>query len=66
MPKNIDLKNNNEIEVKKILFITLSNLGDVILTTPALEAIHSKYPNAKVDIVGDKKSIAVLKLSTAR
>ena len=61
MPKNIDLKNNNEIEVKKILFITLSNLGDVILTTPALEAIHSKYPNAKVDIVGDKKSIAVLK-----
>ena len=61
MSVNINLKNNKEIEVKKILFITLSNLGDVILTTPALEAIHFEYPNAKIDIVGDKKSIAVFK-----
>jgi len=47
--------------VKKILFITLSNLGDVILTTPALEAINIKYPNALIDIVGDKRSIDVFK-----
>ena len=61
MPKKVALKGNNEIQAKKILFITLSNLGDVILTTPALEAINIKYPNALIDIVGDKKSIDVFK-----
>ena len=61
MPKKIALKGNNEIQVKKILFITLSNLGDAILTTPALEAINIKYPNALIDIVGDKKSICIFK-----
>ena len=39
--------------IKKILFITLSNIGDVILTTPTLEYLHSIYPKAKIDIVGD-------------
>ena len=44
------------VNVKKILFITLSNIGDVILTTPTIEAIHLKYPNAVIDIVGDARS----------
>jgi len=47
--------------VKKILFITLSNIGDVILTTPTLEALHSKFPNATFDIVGDKRSEILFK-----
>lgn len=42
--------------VKKILFVTLSNIGDVILTTPTLEALHQKYPKAVIDIVGDARS----------
>jgi heptosyltransferase-3 len=42
--------------IKKILFITLSNIGDVILTTPVLEYLHTKYPKAKIDIVGDLRS----------
>ncbi|MFA5092645.1 MAG: lipopolysaccharide heptosyltransferase II [Candidatus Omnitrophota bacterium] len=32
----------------KILFITLSNIGDCILTLPVLDALHEKYPQAKV------------------
>ena len=48
-------------KVKKILFITLSNIGDVILTTPTLEALHFKYPNAIFDIVGDKRSRILFK-----
>jgi len=48
-------------DVKKILFITLSNIGDVILTTPTLEALHSKFPNAVFDIVGDKRSKILFK-----
>ena len=47
--------------IKKILFITLSNIGDVILTTPTLEALHSKFPNATFDIVGDKRSEILFK-----
>ena len=42
--------------MKRILFITLSNIGDVIMTTPTLEAIHQNHPNAIIDIVGDARS----------
>ena len=47
--------------IKKILFITLSNIGDAILTTPTLEALHFKYPNAVFDIIGDKRSRILFK-----
>jgi heptosyltransferase-3 len=43
-------------QIKKILFITLSNIGDVIMTTPIIEYLSKKYPQAKFDIVGDIKS----------
>ena len=48
-------------DIKKILFITLSNIGDAILTTPTLEALHFKYPNAVFDIIGDKRSRILFK-----
>ncbi|MDC6484722.1 glycosyltransferase family 9 protein [Methylophilaceae bacterium] len=48
-------------DVEKILFITLSNIGDVILTTPTLESLHFKFPNATFDIVGDKRSKLLFK-----
>ena len=54
-------KNSKDKNVKKILFITLSNIGDVILTTPTLEALHFKFPNATFDIVGDKRSKILFK-----
>jgi heptosyltransferase III len=46
-------------DVRSILFVTLSNIGDVILTTPTLEALHHQFPNAKVDIVCDMRSAIV-------
>ena len=46
----------NDKDITKILFITLSNIGDAILTTPTLESLHFKYPNALFDIVGDMDS----------
>jgi len=42
--------------VQKILLITLSNIGDVVLTTPTLEALNQSYPNATIDIVCDQRS----------
>ncbi len=37
--------------IHKILFITLSNIGDVILTLPVLTAIKDNFKNAEIDIV---------------
>jgi len=38
-------------DIRKILFITLSNLGDIILTTPVLERLVSEYPGARIDVI---------------
>jgi len=35
----------------KILFITLSNIGDVILTLPLLSSLKDRFHDAKIDIV---------------
>lgn len=40
----------------RILFITLSNIGDAVMTTPVLQALHAKYPRAIIDIVADRRS----------
>ncbi|MFA7293892.1 MAG: glycosyltransferase family 9 protein, partial [Candidatus Omnitrophota bacterium] len=32
----------------KILFITLSNIGDCILSLPVLDALHNEYPDALI------------------
>lgn len=39
-----------------ILFITLSNIGDAIMTTPTLERVHQIYPDAVIDLVCDPRS----------
>jgi len=42
--------------MNNILLITLSNIGDAIMTTPVMEALHRKYPQAVMDIVADARS----------
>ncbi len=37
--------------IHKILFITLSNIGDVILTLPVLSALKDNFPDALIDVV---------------
>jgi heptosyltransferase III len=41
---------------RSILFISLSCVGDAVMTTPALEALHNCFPEAKIDIVSDARS----------
>lgn len=45
--------------VKKILFITLSNIGDAVMTTPTLIFLKKKYPTSKFDIVCDQRSYEI-------
>jgi heptosyltransferase-3 len=47
--------------VSKILFISLSNIGDAVMTTPVLQALHELYPEAVIDIVGDQRSSEIFK-----
>ncbi|MBU1853817.1 MAG: glycosyltransferase family 9 protein [Candidatus Omnitrophica bacterium] len=37
--------------IHKILFITLSNIGDVVLTLPVLSALRDKFPDETIDVV---------------
>jgi len=42
--------------VGHILLVTLSNIGDAVMTTPVMEALHGKHPQAVMDIVADPRS----------
>ena len=41
----------NFSDIKKILIIRLSSLGDVLLTTPLLRSIKTKYPHLEIDFI---------------
>jgi len=42
-------------KIERILVIQLRQLGDVLVTTPALRAIRKKFPSAKIAFLVDKK-----------
>jgi len=42
--------------VRHILLVTLSNIGDAVMTTPVMAALHKKHPEAVMDIVADPRS----------
>ena len=46
MTRKIDRKN-----IKKILFITLSNIGDIILTAPVMAVLNRDFPAAELDVM---------------
>lgn len=50
-------KNISQIELKKILIIGLSCLGDNLLLTPAIKKIRETYKNGEIDIVIGPRSI---------
>ncbi|MEM7469378.1 MAG: glycosyltransferase family 9 protein [Pseudomonadota bacterium] len=45
---------------ERILFVTLSNIGDLVMTTPVLQAINDRFPSSIVDVVADRRSGALL------
>ncbi|MDP3789461.1 MAG: glycosyltransferase family 9 protein, partial [Candidatus Omnitrophota bacterium] len=38
-------------KVKRILFITLSNIGDIVLTTPVISVLSEHFPDARLDVM---------------
>jgi lipopolysaccharide heptosyltransferase III len=49
------------MSVNKILFIGLSSVGDVVMTTPVLTSLQESYPEALFDIVVDKRGTGLYK-----
>ncbi len=45
---------------KRILFTRVDKIGDLILTTPAIEVIRGKYPNSFIAFLADNKSAPLL------
>lgn len=43
-------------QIESILFISLSCVGDAVMTTPVLESLHGHFPGACIDIVSDPRS----------
>lgn len=41
----------NKRDVKRILLITLSNIGDIVLTTPVLSILEREFPDARLDVM---------------
>ena len=47
--------------MKKILVIQTASIGDVILSTPVIESLHSKFPDAKIDFLLKKGTDSLFK-----
>ncbi len=45
-----------DLEIKKILIVTLSNLGDVILTFPVIDTLIENFPAAEISLVVGPRS----------
>ncbi|MBU0880800.1 MAG: glycosyltransferase family 9 protein [Candidatus Omnitrophica bacterium] len=41
----------DKADVKRILVITLTNLGDIILTTPVIATLRREFPAARIDVL---------------
>jgi lipopolysaccharide heptosyltransferase II len=48
-------------KIDKILFVTLSNIGDVILTLPVLDSLRLAYPRAKITVVSGPRPAEIFR-----
>jgi len=44
----------------KILVTRLKFIGDIVLTTPVIEVLSEKFPDATIDYLGDKSGVSLL------
>lgn len=51
----------NPLSVKKILVITLSNIGDVVLTFPTIDILRNDFPQAAITVIVGPKAESLLK-----
>lgn len=42
-----------------LIVVTLSNIGDAVMTTPVLETLAARYPGRRIDLLADRRSSAL-------
>ena len=45
---------------KRILIINIYGIGDVLFTTPLLQALHQNFPEAKIDYICNRRALDIL------
>ncbi|MBF0331102.1 MAG: glycosyltransferase family 9 protein [Candidatus Omnitrophica bacterium] len=53
-------KLSKSLKVEQVLVVSLSNIGDVVLTFPVLDVVHARFPSAEVHVVVGPKAAALL------
>lgn len=51
----------DKAKVKRILVISLSNIGDVVLTTPVIQALRENFPRAHLAVLVGPRAFSVFK-----
>jgi len=54
------MKKLNNSEIKNILVISLSNIGDVILTLPVIDTLKANFPQARLNVIIGPKAVELL------
>jgi ADP-heptose:LPS heptosyltransferase len=47
-------------DIDRVLVIRLDRIGDMVNTTPVLDALHALFPRARVDVLGHPASLELL------
>lgn len=47
-------------DIDRILIVKLDRIGDMVTTTPALDALRDRFPLARIDVVGHPVALALL------
>ena len=58
-PPNAGFAMNRPAAVRRILLISLSNVGDAILTTPVLEALHRRWASAEITVLVGPRAVSL-------
>ncbi len=54
-------KLSRSLKVNRVLLISLSNIGDVVMTFPVFDALGTAFPDAAIDVVVGPKAVAFFK-----
>ena len=56
---------SDKTQIKRILLITLTNIGDIILTTPVIRTLKKEFPASRLDVIVGPKGREIFELDPA-
>jgi lipopolysaccharide heptosyltransferase II len=57
-----DRTTDQPADIRKILFIRIDRIGDMVLSTPAIRSLKSRYPQARLTVLASPSNHALLPL----